>query len=103
MSVRTITDLDITKIRGAFLIKTRSGSWYQLLSESNPEGSVIISGGKDNLPVERVRSNKSLISIGSKMFFWRQDGENYIRSTEVASIYDITAMDNARIAELMTP
>jgi hypothetical protein len=100
MSAPTITDLDITKIHGLFLIKTYSGSCYQLMSEARSDGRVLLSGGKKDMKIERVTSYRSVIRIGSKMFFWRLDGTP-LRSTDVTHIIDITGMDDASIARLM--
>ena len=102
MGARTVTDLVVTEVRGIFLIKTLSGSWYQLICESDSDGNVRLSGGKNKLPTERVRSYKSTIRIGAKMFFWRQNGKDYIRSTDVTKIYDITSMDEVSVARLMS-
>ena len=99
MSARSITDLLVTGVRGVFLVGTRKESWYTVICESSPDGDVIISGGSKDLSYEKVRCYKGNIRVGASMFFIRQD-RNFLRTSEVTKIYDITILDDVDIALL---
>ena len=99
MPASTITDLLVTGVHGVFLVRTRSEPCYILTCEADPDGHVIISGGKDKLENEKVRFYKGNVRVAASIMFIRED-HRFGRTAEVTEIQDITLLDEETIARL---